>query len=951
MTMRWFLFILTLIFLPLSMLGQETVHGVCGLYGDNVLWDFREDTLFISGKGDMMNYDRSGMDNRLAPWKAYRDKIKCVIIEDSITSIGESAFVNCQHLTSVSLPQSLREIGVRAFSECVELDSIVIPDNVSSIGYDAFYSCTSLRSVKLPEHLSALEGSVFYHCVSLDSICIPKGIKTLNGTFYGCTSLCYVEIPNSVTSIGGGVFKDCVSLRSIELPNSVTNMGKYVFQNCKALDSITIPNSVTSMGREVFDGCTNLKTVKLSEQLTTIPAYTFQNCTNLSSIVIPDGVTTIEWYAFYGCENLSTVIIPKSVTDIGSQAFYNCWGIEDVFCYPTTMPQTAENAFDNYMYWPLQATLHVPKKLMGAYSVTKPWTVFERFMALPDAIDKEGENNSTIYYTFNDDETTVSVTSGPVKYAATVTVPNRIMAGGKYYGVTSVEEYAFMRCEDLTSVFLNNSISSVGRFAFADCSGLVTVKLPTSITAIEDYTFSNCRSLLEINIPDKVTSIGEGAFTDCRNLQAVSLSARTTYIGMRAFADCSALTTVELGEKLTVIDDNAFEECESLTSVTIPNSMTLIGSNAFKDCTALKEVVFDGCTGEISQDAFNGCTGLKDIYSYSDIPPAADEYAFEGSNYDATLHVSAASLDAYKSTAPWCYFKRIIPHEEAAYGGIIFQYSYNNEDLTATLVKVTISDNTHEDKLVIPAELKVEGKTYKVTEIGEYALNFIFTSNITSIELPSTLRVLNSSINVTPKLKTIKIMGDIEKIDRYTFYSNLANNVGPIESCFLNDFYCYASFVPELSPLALSGGSDGLSQTASDDDIAEIELYERTYYLPRYFTYNWWDKEGNRYQATRYQYYLIEHATLHVPAELVESYKQTFPWNMFGNIVALTEEETGIEENVKIDTSTSSGQGKFKNERIYNLQGQRISVFSESSVPSVLPKGVYIVDGKKVWMK
>ena len=804
--MRQFLFILTLIFLPLSMLGQETVHGVCGLYGDNVLWDLRRDTLFINGKGDMMNYEWGGRYD--APWKKYSDQIKCVIIEDSITSIGECAFVNCQHLTSVSLPQSLRVIGVRAFLECAALDSIVIPDNVSSIGYDAFYSCTSLRSVKLPEHLSALEGSVFYHCVSLDSICIPKGIKTLNGTFYGCTSLRYVEIPNSVTSIGVGVFKDCVSLRSIELPNSVTNMGKYVFQNCKALESITIPNSVTSMDREVFDGCTNLKTVKLSEQFTTIPAYTFKNCTSLSSIVIPDGVTSIEGAAFYGCENLSTIIIPKSVTDIGSQAFYNCWGIEDVFCYPTTMPQTAENAFDNYMYWPLQATLHVPKKLMGAYSVTKPWTVFERFMALPDAIDKEGENNSTIYYTFNDDETTVSVTSGPVKYAATVTVPNRIMAGGKYYGVTSVEEYAFMRCEDLTSVFLNNSISSVGRFAFADCSGLVTVKLPTSITAIEDYTFSNCRSLLEINIPDKVTSIGEGAFTDCRNLQAVSLSARTTYIGMRAFADCSALTTVELGEKLTVIDDNAFEECESLTSVTIPNSMTLIGSNAFKDCTALKEVVFDGCTGEISQNAFTGCTGLKDIYSYSDIPPAADEMAFDDNSYDADLHVPAASLEAYKSTAPWCYFKRIIPHEESTYGGIICQYEYNTTDMTATLVKVTVSNNTHEGKLVIPAELEADGKIYKVTSIAQNALLVVSENfkGFTSIEIPNTVRSIGpNTISITEPLKTIRIMGDMEEIREQAFKGGIYAVGGHLLICSLNDFYCYSSFVPKLSPLAFNG--------------------------------------------------------------------------------------------------------------------------------------------------
>ena len=106
--------------------------------------------------------------------------------------------------------------------------------------------------------------------------------------------------------------------------------------------------------------------------------------------------------------------------------------------------------------------------------------------------------------------------------------------------------------------------------------------------------------------------------------------------------------------------------------------------------------------------------------------------------------------------------------------------------------------------------------------------------------------------------------------------------------------------------------------------------------MPRYFTYTWWDANNNAHQATQYQYQIIEHATLHVPASLVESYKQTFPWNMFGNIVALTEEEMadGIEEIVN---------GKLSNSKsIYTLQGQRING---------MQKGLNIVDGKKVVVK
>ena len=36
---------------------------------------------------------------------------------------------------------------------------------------------------------------------------------------------------------------------------------------------------------------------------------------------------------------------------------------------------------------------------------------------------------------------------------------------------------------------------------------------------------------------------------------------------------------------------------------------------------------------------------------------------------------------------------------------------------------------------------------------------------------------------------------------------------------------------------------------------------------------------------------------------------------------------------------------------VYDLSGRRVSVSSASSVPSVLPKGVYIVNGRKVVKK
>ena len=58
----------------------------------------------------------------------YNGRSASVIIPDGITSIGYSAFANCN---------------------CVE--KILIPDGVTSIGYSAFKACPNLKMVIIPE--------------------------------------------------------------------------------------------------------------------------------------------------------------------------------------------------------------------------------------------------------------------------------------------------------------------------------------------------------------------------------------------------------------------------------------------------------------------------------------------------------------------------------------------------------------------------------------------------------------------------------------------------------------------------------------------------------------------------------------------------------------------------------------------------------------------------------
>ena len=71
-----------------------------------------------------------------------------IIIADTVTTIGASAFVNCESLTEIIIPESVTHIGASAFQSCTSLTKIVIPDSVTTIGNYVFKYCTSLTTIE-----------------------------------------------------------------------------------------------------------------------------------------------------------------------------------------------------------------------------------------------------------------------------------------------------------------------------------------------------------------------------------------------------------------------------------------------------------------------------------------------------------------------------------------------------------------------------------------------------------------------------------------------------------------------------------------------------------------------------------------------------------------------------------------------------------------------------------
>ena len=137
-----------------------------GTCGENLTWRFEDGVLTISGTGAMTDYSSS--QGPQLPWAAA--KIKSVVIESGVTSIGDHAFVGQIGLTSITIPDSVTSIGDYAFHYCMSLTSVKIPDGVTRICQKVFQDCSSLTSVEIPDSVASIGSNAFYNCTALKDV-------------------------------------------------------------------------------------------------------------------------------------------------------------------------------------------------------------------------------------------------------------------------------------------------------------------------------------------------------------------------------------------------------------------------------------------------------------------------------------------------------------------------------------------------------------------------------------------------------------------------------------------------------------------------------------------------------------------------------------------------------------------------------------------------------------
>ena len=163
-----------------------------------------------------------------------------ITIPDSVTSIGWNAFYGCSGLTSINVdnknPQyhSAGNCIIETAFETLILGckNSVIPndDSVTSIGRSAFGGCSGLTSINIPEGVTYIDWEAFYGCSGLTSVVIKGNITEIpNDCFRDCSNLESIVLPSSVETIGDAAFSGCSKLTTIYVDSAdataITSLG------------------------------------------------------------------------------------------------------------------------------------------------------------------------------------------------------------------------------------------------------------------------------------------------------------------------------------------------------------------------------------------------------------------------------------------------------------------------------------------------------------------------------------------------------------------------------------------------------------------------------------------------------------------------------------------------------------------------------------------------------
>ncbi len=344
------------------------------------------------------------------------------------------------------------------------------------------------------------------------------------------------------------------------------------------------------------------------------------------------------------------------------------------------------------------------------------------------------------------------------------------------FPVTHIEEYAFDKCDKVTSVVIPDSVKSIGVRVFNKCKNLVSVDLGDGITYLNASVFYDCSSLENVIFPENLKAIGKTAFRNCTNLNQINLPQGMTRIEEYAFSNTGYLNNEDnwennvlyMGKYLIdakpelsgaynikagteVIAEYAFTGCSNLVLITIPDGVKHIGYRAFRGTGVYSNksnwkngALYIGKYLIRLDIEFEGKCEIKDGTVL-----VADQ-AFYNCEYLSSVKIPSSVKRIGSSAFLLCSLNAVYITDLEA---------WLNIEGAAPSASLLFLNDILVDDVVVP-----EG----VTSIYSYRLSF---NNIKTVKLPDSVKMIgNGAFSYCDNLTSINLPNELTSIGDSAFY-------------------------------------------------------------------------------------------------------------------------------------------------------------------------------------